>query len=92
MLDLRVGDRLGGGATETSWRLEEYKRRIEEVQKQPFSLTDLKVNGKDVMTILKLTPSPKVGEILEKLFIEVIKKKTANNRPSLLKKIKSLAS
>ena len=27
MLDLRVGDRLGGGARETSWRLEEFKKR-----------------------------------------------------------------
>jgi tRNA nucleotidyltransferase (CCA-adding enzyme) len=28
MVDLRVGDRLGGGAKETSWRLEEFKKRL----------------------------------------------------------------
>ena len=28
MLDLRVADRLGGGARETSWRLEEFKRDL----------------------------------------------------------------
>ena len=38
MLDLRVGDRLGGGARETSWRLEEFKERLIEVQKQPFTV------------------------------------------------------
>ena len=37
MLALRIGDRLGGGAAETSWRLELFKKRLEEVQKQPFS-------------------------------------------------------
>src|SRR3990167_2413621 len=35
MLALRVADRLGGGARETSWRLEEFKKRLVEVQKQP---------------------------------------------------------
>ncbi|MBI4153483.1 CCA tRNA nucleotidyltransferase, partial [Candidatus Woesebacteria bacterium] len=28
MLDLRIADRLGGGARETSWRLEEFKKRL----------------------------------------------------------------
>jgi putative nucleotidyltransferase with HDIG domain len=66
MLELRVGDRLGGGARETSWRLEEFKRRLIEVQKQPFSIADLKIDGHDVMRALGIAPSPKVGEILEK--------------------------
>lgn len=75
MLDLRVGDRLGGGARETSWRLEEFKQRLIEVQKQPFSIRDLKINGSDVMQELNLKPSPKVGEVLDKLFEEVVEKK-----------------
>ena len=37
MIDLRVGDRKGGGSKETSWRLEKYKARLITVQKQPFS-------------------------------------------------------
>lgn len=83
MLDLRVGDRLGGGAKETSWRLEEFKKRVIEVQKQPFSIRDLKINGNDVMRILKLKPGPKVGNILEKLFEQVVAKKIKNDRDSL---------
>ena len=90
MIALRVGDRLGGGARETSWRLEEYKRRIEEVQKQPFSITDLKINGRDVMETLNLKPGPKVGEVLEKLFEKVVSKEIENKKEDLLKELSSL--
>ncbi|HLD91953.1 MAG TPA: HD domain-containing protein [Patescibacteria group bacterium] len=87
MLALRVADRLGGGARETSWRLEEFKKRLVEVQKQPFSIKDLKINGKDVMKIQKIKSGPKVGEILEKIFDDVVKKKLQNEREVLLQKI-----
>ncbi len=90
MLALRTGDRLGGGAKETSWRLEEFKKRIIEVQKQPFSIKDLKINGRDVMKELNLKPGPKVGEILEKLFKEVEEKTIENDRDVLLNRLKAL--
>ena len=90
MLDLRVADRLGGGARETSWRLEEFKKRLIEVQKQPFSIKDLKINGKDVMKELNLKPCPKVGEILETLFEKVVEKKIQNKRKALLSEIKKV--
>ncbi|MAG59916.1 hypothetical protein CMO96_03965 [Candidatus Woesebacteria bacterium] len=88
MLDLRVGDRLGGGAKETSWRFEKFKKRIKEVQKQPFSVNDLKVDGKDVMKALGIKSGPKVGEILGKLFSEVEKDQKKNNKEYLLGRIK----
>ncbi len=91
MLDLRVGDRLGGGARETSWRFELYKKRLIEVQKQPFSLKDLKVNGKDVMKILKIKPGPKVGKILNELFALVEEDKDKNTRKYLLSQIKKIS-
>ncbi|OGM29096.1 hypothetical protein A2873_02000 [Candidatus Woesebacteria bacterium RIFCSPHIGHO2_01_FULL_42_80] len=92
ILALRVADRLGGGARETSWRLEEFKRRLIEVQKQPFSIRDLKIDGNDVMKELNLKPGPKVGEILNKLFEDVVEKKLENKREVLLKKLKSSPS
>lgn len=91
MLALRVADRLGSGARETSWRLEDFKKRIVEVQKQPFSVRDLKIDGRDVMKELNLKPGPKVGQILEKLFEEVVEKKTENEKGALLKKLKTLS-
>ena len=90
MLDLRTGDRLGGGATKTSWRLELFKKRLEEVQKQPFNISDLKINGNDVMKSLNLKPGKKIGEILNDLFGEVVDGKTKNERKALLEKLKSL--
>jgi len=91
MLDLRTGDRLGGGARETSWRLELFKKRLVEVQKQPFSLKDLKVSGNDVMKILKIPPGPKIGKILNALFAEVEEDKDLNNRKYLLSRIPKVA-
>lgn len=92
MLDLRVGDRLGGGARETSWRFEKFKKRLEEVQKQPFSVNDLKVSGNDVMKILGIPPGPKVGEVLNKLFAEVEEDQTKNTRKYLLARIKEIGN
>jgi putative nucleotidyltransferase with HDIG domain len=90
ILALRIGDRLGGGARETSWRLELFKQRLEEVQKQPFSIKDLKVNGFDVMKLFNCKPGPIVGKTLEMLFGEVEEAKLANDRDLLLSKIEEM--
>lgn len=87
MLDLRTADRLGGGATETSWRTEEFKKRIVEVQKQPFAIRDIKISGNDIMEILKIQPGPKVGLILQELFEKVVNKELENERDALIKEI-----
>ncbi|MBI2268113.1 MAG: HD domain-containing protein [Candidatus Blackburnbacteria bacterium] len=92
MLDLRTGDRLGGGASETSWRLEKFKKRLEEVQKQPFSVKDLEVDGNDVMKTLNIPSGPKIGQILSKLFAEVEEDLSKNNRDYLLKRIKEIGN
>ncbi|MCX6726485.1 MAG: HD domain-containing protein [Candidatus Shapirobacteria bacterium] len=90
MISLRRADRLGSGAKETSWRWELFKQRLVEVQKQPFSIKDLKVNGLDVMEILKIKPSRKVGEILEKLFAQVEEDPKLNEREVLLEKLRKM--
>lgn len=92
MLELRVADRLGGGARETSWRLEEFKRRLIEVQKEPFTVRDLKIDGNAVMKLLRLRPGPKVGEILNTLFDEVVNKKLENEKKALIKRLKEIKS
>lgn len=92
MMALRIGDRLGGGTQrETSWRMEKFKDRIKQVLTKPFSISDLKVNGQDVMKTLNIKSGPKVGGILQKLFAEVLKDSSKNNQEYLLKKIKQLA-
>lgn len=90
ILDLRTADRLGSGSTKTSWRHEEFKQRIIDVQKHVPSVRDLKVNGNDVMEILRISGGPKVGEILEKLFAEISEDPSKNERDYLIKKILEL--
>lgn len=89
MIALRRADRLGSGAKETSWRWELFKKRIVEVQKQPFAVKDLKVNGEDVMKILNIKPGRKVGEVLNAIFKEVEEEPELNKREILLERIKS---
>lgn len=91
MLALRIGDRIGGGTQKAmSWRMEKFGEKIAQVLQKPFSITDLKVNGQDVMETLDLPPGPKVGEILQKLFEEVLEDSSKNNRDYLLEQLKSL--
>ena len=40
------------------------------------------------MKEIGIKPGPKVGEILEKLFEEIVEKKLPNEREALLKKLK----
>lgn len=90
MLDLRIADRLGSGSKETSWRLEDFKERIIEVQKHIPSVTDLKVNGNDVIETLEITPGPTVGQILNQLFEEIMEDPNKNEREFLLNRIKEI--
>ncbi len=92
MLALRIGDRLGGDTSKpVSWRMEKFQERIKQVLQKPFSITDLKVNGNDVMQVLNIPPGKKVGEILQKLFEEVLDDSLKNKREYLLDRIKKLA-
>ena len=90
MMMLRIGDRVGGGTKATSWRLRELQERIGQVLYSPMEIKDLKVNGRDVMKILEIKSGPKVGEILKKLFDEVMEDAGKNKREYLLKRIKQL--
>ncbi len=85
MMSLRIGDRLGGGTQRAvSWRMEKFDERIKQVLKKPFSISDLKVNGRDVMKTLNMPPCPKVGKILNKLFEEVREDSSKNKIEILL--------
>jgi len=93
MMDLRIGDRLGGGTqTAESWRLKKFKERVAgELAPKPFNINDLAVDGNDIMKELNLKPGPKIGEILEILFLEVDEDMSKNNRNYLLQRINELS-
>lgn len=92
MLDLRIGDRLGGGLREaTSWRLRRFMKMIEAELHPPFAVADLAISGHDVMRELGIEPGPKVGQILAQLFEEVLEDRKRNTRDYLLARLKQLA-
>jgi poly(A) polymerase/tRNA nucleotidyltransferase (CCA-adding enzyme) len=90
MLDLRTADRVGSGVKPTSWRHEEFKRRIIKVQQHIPSVNDLAIDGNDVMQILGIGPGPQIGRILNILFEEITEDPSKNNREYLITKIKTL--
>lgn len=90
MFALRIGDRVGSGSKPKSWRLEELKERVWKELHQPMKLTDMAIDGHDVMKELNLKPGPSVGHILNALFEDILENPEHNTREYLLKKAKTL--
>ena len=90
MIALRIGDRIGSGAKTTSWRLTELQKRIGEQLYEPLSLKDMAVDGGDVMRILDIKPSRKIGEILNTLFEEILDDSSRNTKEYLEKRIREI--
>jgi ribosomal protein L14E/L6E/L27E len=63
---------------------------IEKVSQDPISVKMLKVDGNDVMRILKIKPSPKIGQILNILLSKVIENPKENKKEILEKEIEKL--
>lgn len=93
IIDLRIGDRLGSGTqTAESWRLKEFKERIEQqLQPAPFSINDLAIDGNDIMQELNLKPGPEIGKLLQSLFEEVDEDLSKNTKEFLLQRVKELS-
>lgn len=87
---LRIADRKGSGSKTTSWRFMELQKRIGEQLFEPMEISDMAVNGRDVMEILNVQPGPVIGKILKELFEEVLDDTKKNNREFLLKRIQEL--
>ena len=87
LIDLRIADRLGSGLTnDMPYKLRHLQYMMEKVQNDPLSVKMLKVNGTDLMAILKVEPSPKIGAILEVLLAEVLEDPELNTKKYLAKR------
>lgn len=92
MIDLRIGDRLGGGTqTAESWRLKKFKERLEEQLNPPFSINDMAIDGNIIMRELNIPPGRKVGNILKTLFDEVDLDLSKNTKEYLLQRLHEIA-
>jgi putative nucleotidyltransferase with HDIG domain len=80
LVNLRICDRVGTGRPkEDPYRLRKYMSMIEEVLREPVSVSKLKINGNDLMKLANLAPGPKVGFILNILLEDIIEKPENNN-------------
>ncbi len=92
LFDLRIADMLGNGLKQGfPVYLEQMRERIERLlaESQVLRVTDLAVDGDDVMRELGLAPGPAVGEALEALLEEVLDDPTRNTRDHLLARLRN---
>jgi tRNA nucleotidyltransferase (CCA-adding enzyme) len=54
-------------------------------RKPPFGLSDLALNGEDIMTMFNLSPGPTVGQMLDHLLEKVLDVPEDNTKEILLK-------
>jgi poly(A) polymerase/tRNA nucleotidyltransferase (CCA-adding enzyme) len=91
LLQVRMADRIGSGVPKAEpYKLRHMRYVIEKVSQDPISVKMLKVNGNDVMKILKEKPGPKIGQILDILLGYVLDDPEKNNKKFLEKEIKNL--
>lgn len=85
LLDLRRADVVGQGMGGTTEDVDQFEADIrEEIHKKaPFSLSDLKLDGNDIMRMFDLKPGATVGKILDHLMEKVLDDPESNTKEQL---------
>lgn len=91
LIKVREADRIGSGVPKAlPYKIRHLLFMIEKVKHDPISPKMLKINGSDIMEILKIEPSRKIGRILSVLLEEVIENPEKNIKSNLEKRILEL--
>jgi poly(A) polymerase/tRNA nucleotidyltransferase (CCA-adding enzyme) len=88
LLALRRADQIGRCRHwEISPALIDFEKRIEKVlaADQALTISDLKLDGRDIISSLELAPGPQIGVILKFLLESVLEDPDLNTRPALLR-------
>jgi len=88
LFELRKADRIGSGMrTGEADILDKFKKRIQKVIEEDNALkvTDLDINGHDIMNHFKIGPSKLIGEMLEYMLQKVLDNPELNEKEKLLK-------
>jgi len=92
LLEVRMADRIGSGVPKAEpYKLRYLKYVAEKVSQDPISVKMLKINGNDVMRILNIPPSPKVGQVLIYLLSSVLSEPSKNKEGVLEEEVKKLS-
>jgi tRNA nucleotidyltransferase (CCA-adding enzyme) len=93
LINLRKADEFAHGwGRDYEAILEEFRERVHnQIAKAPaLSISDLALNGRDIMVITGLSPSPRVGFILKKLLEDVLENPDHNRRETLIEMVKRI--
>jgi len=84
LLQVRLADRIGSGVPKAEpYKLRHFKYLVDKVSKDPISAKMLKINGNDLMSVLKINPGPRIGQILDILLGYVLDDPKSNTRDFL---------
>jgi poly(A) polymerase/tRNA nucleotidyltransferase (CCA-adding enzyme) len=91
LIKVREADRIGSGVPKARpYRLRHLLFMIDKVNSDPISVKNLKINGNDLMTNLNLSPSKRIGYLLNILLEKVLDNPKLNNKEKLLEEAKKL--
>ena len=89
LIKVREADRIGSGVERAvPYRLRHFLFMIEKVKHDPITPKMLKINGDDLMKLLKLPEGMRVGWILHSLLEEVLENPKRNTKVYLSKRAK----
>lgn len=92
LMNVRICDRIGTGRPkENPYRLRKYKAMIEEALRDPLTVGTLKIDGKSLIEVTKISPGPRIGHILHALLEEVIEKPELNTKEYLEQRAQEMA-
>lgn len=77
---------------DTIRRYNNFKNNLDTIiaEANALKVTDLKINGRDIMEMFNIKPGPEIGRILKQLFEDVLDEKCVNEREALLERVKTL--
>ncbi len=93
LVKVRICDRIGSGVPKAiPYRLRHFQFRVEKILREgeAISVKMLKINGNEIMTLLNILPTPRIGHFLNILLEEVIDDSAKNNKEYLLKRVGEL--
>ncbi len=91
LIELRMADRIGSGVPKAKpYKLRHLEYLIEKVSQDPLSTSMLKIDGKEIMKILKIEPGPKIGYILNVLLGHILEDPKKNKKEFLKKETQRL--
>jgi putative nucleotidyltransferase with HDIG domain len=90
LMKVRECDRVGMKKKEAPFRLRKYHAMIEEVLRDPISVSQLAINGEYLIETLHMKPGPRMGWILSALLEEVLDDPNKNTEGHLIELVKSL--